>query len=300
MTTTHRRPSRLRRSWLFLAGADHDALVDGAASGADVLIQELETFTPPDRRPAARELSERVLAGWRDAGILASVRVNPLDAGGIDDLRAAMRGRPDIVMMSYVATPEQVVALDEAVTRFEREYDIAPGSTELVPNIESTLGLVNTMAIARSSPRVSAVLVATEDMVADMGAERTRAGRELDYVRSRFRVECAAVGVTAIDCPYSYADNEGAELDMRVSRGLGYHAKAIVNAQFVPVVNRVLTPTADEVALARRVIDAFDTARRASGGRRVAAAVVDGFLAEVPDYLAAHRLIARATQFGIA
>ncbi len=44
MTTTHRRPSRLRRSWLFLAGADHDALVEGAASGADVLIQELETF----------------------------------------------------------------------------------------------------------------------------------------------------------------------------------------------------------------------------------------------------------------
>ncbi|WP_175961382.1 HpcH/HpaI aldolase/citrate lyase family protein [Burkholderia pyrrocinia] len=267
MTPTNRRPSRLRRSWLFLAGADHDALVDGAASGADVLIQELETFTPPDRRPAARELSERVLAGWRDAGILASVRVNPLDAGGIDDLRAAMRGRPDIVMMSYVATPEQVVALDEAVTRFEREYDIAPGSTELVPNVETTLGLVNTMAIARSSPRVTAVLVATEDMVADMGAERTRAGRELD---------------------------------MRVSRGLGYQAKAIVNAQFVPVVNRVLTPTADEVALARRVIDAFDTARRESGGRRVAAAVVDGFLAEVPDYLAAHRLIARATRFGIA
>ena len=120
MTTTHRRPSRLRRSWLFLAGADHDALVEGAASGADVLIQELETFTPPDRRPAARELSERVLAGWREAGILASVRVNPLDAGGIDDLRAAMRGRPDIVMMSYVATPEQVVALaHEGVERPE-------------------------------------------------------------------------------------------------------------------------------------------------------------------------------------
>ncbi|MGY6237562.1 HpcH/HpaI aldolase/citrate lyase family protein [Burkholderia ambifaria] len=291
MTSTNRRPSRLRRSWLFLAGADHDALVAGAASGADVLIQELETFTPPERRPAARELSERVLA---------AVRVNPLDAGGIDDLRAAMRGRPDIVMMSYVATPEQVAALDEAVTRFEHEYEIAPGSTELVPNVETTLGLVNTMAIARSSPRVSAVLVATEDMVADMSAERTRAGRELDYVRSRFRVECAAVGVTAIDCPYSYADNEGAERDMHVSRGLGYQAKAIVNAQFVPVVNRVLTPTSDEVALARRVIDAFDTARRESGGRRVAAAVVDGFLAEVPDYLAAHRLIARATQFGIA
>lgn len=300
MTSPKRRPPQLRRSWLFLAGADRDALVEGGRSGADVLIQEIETFTPPARRPAARALSEEVLAGWRDAGVLTSVRVDLPEHGGLDDLQVAMRGRPDIVMMSFVSTPEQVIALDEAITRCEADYGIARGSTELVPNIESPRGLLNTIAIARCSPRVSAVLVGTEDMIADIGAERTRAGHELDYVRSRFIVECAAVGVTAIDCPYSYADVEGAELDMRVSRSLGYKAKAIVNAPFVPIVNRVLTPTADEVATARRVIHAFDTAREQSNGKRVAAAVVDGFLAEVPDYLAAHRLIARATQFGLA
>ena len=240
------------------------------------------------------------MAEWRSAGIIASVRVNPLDKGGVADLEGVMHGRPDIIMMSLVADAEQVIALDEIVTRLEQQHGIPLGHTELVPNIETTIGLINTMAIARASPRVTAVLVATEDMVADIGAERTRAGRELDYVRSRFRVECAAVGVCAIDCPYSFADSEGAEADMRLSRNLGYKAKAVVNPQFVEVVNRVLTPTSSEVRLASRMIAAFDEARIAAGEKRIPGAIVDGFLVEVPDYLAAKRLLARAAQFGIS
>lgn len=299
MNHLQRTKPALRRSWLFLAGADRQALLDGARSDADVLVQELETFTPPARRPEARALSGEVLGHWRQSGILSAVRVNPLDHGGMDDLEAVMQHRPDIIMMSFISTPMQVVALDQAVSHYEREYGIPEGSTELVPNIESTQGLINTMAIAKCSARISALLVATEDMVADLGARRTRAGHELDYVRSRFLVECAAVGMPAIDCPYSYSDNEGAELDMERSRDIGFRAKAIVNAQFVPVVNRWLTPSAADRALARRVIQAFDEARRQSGGKRVPAAVVDGFLAEIPDYLAAHRLLARAAQFGL-
>ncbi len=299
MNHLQRTKPALRRSWLFLAGADRQALLDGARSDADVLVQELETFTPPARRPEARALSGEVLGHWRQSGILSAVRVNPLDHGGMDDLEAVMQHRPDIIMMSFISTPTQVVALDQAVTHYEREYGLPEGSTELVPNIESTQGVVNTMAIAKCSARISALLVATEDMVADLGARRTRAGHELDYVRSRFLVECAAVGMPAIDCPYSYSDNEGAELDMERSRDIGFRAKAIVNAQFVPVVNRWLTPSAADRALARRVIQAFDEARSQSGGKRVPAAVVDGFLAEIPDYLAAHRLLARAAQFGL-
>lgn len=299
MNHLQRTKPALRRSWLFLAGADRQALLDGARSDADVLVQELETFTPPARRPEARALSGEVLGHWRQSGILSAVRVNPLDHGGMDDLEAVMQHRPDIIMMSFISTPTQVVALDQAVTHYEREYGLPEGSTELVPNIESTQGVVNTMAIAKCSARISALLVATEDMVADLGARRTRAGHELDYVRSRFLVECAAVGMPAIDCPYSYSDNEGAELDMERSRDIGFRAKAIVNAQFVPVVNRWLTLSAADRALARRVIQAFDEARSQSGGKRVPAAVVDGFLAEIPDYLAAHRLLARAAQFGL-
>src|SRR5579872_826333 len=132
------RPAPLCRSWLFVEGANEDALGRAAASGADVLIQELEDFTPPELRPAARALAPDLYAAWRGAGQIAGVRVNPLDQDGMDDLAAVMRGAPDIVALPKVAEPFHVTRLDEAVTRFERDYRIEEGSTALVRSEEHT------------------------------------------------------------------------------------------------------------------------------------------------------------------
>jgi len=195
-----RQPPRLRRSWLALPGADRVQLADAAGSGADVLIQELEDFTPPELRPAARALARTLYDRWRAAGAIAAVRVNPLTTCGGDDLAAVLAGRPDIVMMSKVAAPEDVRALEAATG----------GAVELVPNIESAAGLIRTFDIVRASTRVTAALVASEDMVADLGTARSRTGEELAYVRARFLVECRAAGVEAIDCPYTFSDARGA------------------------------------------------------------------------------------------
>ena len=92
-----------------------------ALSGADVLIQELEDFTSPAQRPAARALAADLFAAWRAAGVVVAVRVNPLDRDGMEDLAAVMRGRPDIVALPKVAEAAHIVRLDEAVTRFERD-----------------------------------------------------------------------------------------------------------------------------------------------------------------------------------
>ena len=73
------RPAQLCRSWLFLEGANEAVLQSAAASGADVLIHELEDFTPPALRPVARALAADLYASWRAAGRVVAVRVNPLD-----------------------------------------------------------------------------------------------------------------------------------------------------------------------------------------------------------------------------
>lgn len=290
------RPVELRRSYLFLPGADAAVLKAAPASGADVLIQELEDFTPPARLPEARALAPDILPAWRAAGVVAAVRVNPLERGGADDLAAVMRGRPDIVCLPKVARPEQVVALDRAMTLLEATLGIPAGSTELMPNIELALGLIQTFAIARSSPRVRTCLVASEDMAADLGAERAPDGLELAYVRQRFLVECVAAGVIAIDAPYTFSDAAGVEAETRMSRRLGYRAKSCVTPAHAAIVNRVLTPSADEVAAARRILAAFEAAR-ARGEERVE---IDGHLVEMPRYLNAQRLIARADALGRA
>ena len=150
------RPARFCRSWLFLEGANEAVLSRAPTSGADVLIQELEDFTPPELRPAARALAPDLYAAWHAAGQMVGVRVNPLDQDGMDDLAAVMRGAPDIVALPKVAEPFHVTRLDEAVTRFEREYGIPEGSTALLPNIEFARGLIQTAAIAQASRRTAA------------------------------------------------------------------------------------------------------------------------------------------------
>ena len=126
-----RRPPALRRSWLFCPGADREALLAARNCGADILIQELEDFTPPERRPEARALAVEIYSAWRAAGILAAVRINPIESEGRADLAAALRGAPDIVLMSKVAEPAQVAALDAEVSRFEERLGLPAGATEL-------------------------------------------------------------------------------------------------------------------------------------------------------------------------
>jgi citrate lyase subunit beta/citryl-CoA lyase len=284
------RPAKLCRSWLFLEGGSDAALREGSSSGADVLIQELEDFTPPHLRPSARLLAGELYPAWRAAGFVAAVRVNPLELDGMDDLAAVMRGRPDIVALPKVAEPHHVVRLDEAVTRFEREYGIPEGATALLPNIEFARGLVQLAAIAGASKRVSACLLASEDLAADLGADRAPDGAELSYCRQRFLVECIASGVTAVDCPYTWSDIEGVERDTRWARRLGYVARSLVDPAHAAVINRLLTPDETEIRRAEEIVTAFEAARARSEAR----VELDGSLLEVPTYANAKRLLARA------
>lgn len=269
-----RRPPR---TWLFVAGADGKAHERAARSGADVIIQELEDFTPPELRPKARALAASLYDRWRKAGALAAVRVNPLETCGREDLAAVMAGRPDIVLMSKVASAEQVKALEQA----------SGGAVDLVPNVETAAGLMRTFEIAKASPRVIALLVASEDMVADLGTNRSRAGEELAYVRARFLVECRAAGVEAIDCPYTFGDVKGAVADAKRAKQLGYRMKSLVDPSHAEPINLVFTPSAVELQNARKIVAAFEKARAAGSER----ARVSGKLVEVPIYAAAKRLL---------
>ena len=271
----------MRRSWLFVPGADPAAHEAAARSGADVIVLELEDFTPAELRPRARALSHEVFDRWRQAGAAAAVRINPLETCGNEDLLGVLAGRPDIIMMSKVVSPQQVVALEKATG----------GAVELVPNVESAAGLLNAFHIARASARVSALLVASEDMVADLGTVRSRKGEELAYVRARFLVECRAAGVEAIDCPYTFSDVKGALADARYAKRLGYRMKSLVDPAHARALNSVFSASKKELAYARRIVAAFEKARAAGKAR----AKVDGALIEVPIYAAAKRLLESAS-----
>lgn len=270
------------RTWLFVPGADPQAHAIAARSGADVIILELEDFTPPELRPRARALAAQAFGMWRRAGAAAAVRINPLEADGHTDLESVLPARPDIILMPKVVSPRQVEALERATG----------GAFDLVPNVESALGLLNAFGIGKASRKTVAMLVASEDMVADLGTSRSRTGEELAYVRQRFLVECRAAGVEAIDCPYTFSDVRGAVADASWAKRIGYRMKSAVDPSHVGAINRVFTLQASDIRKARKLVAAFEKARNAGRER----AAVGGKLVEVPIYAAARRLLASAAQ----
>jgi citrate lyase subunit beta/citryl-CoA lyase len=280
----------LRRTWLFGPGADaqaHDAM---QRSGADVLIVDLEDFTPPARRDEARRGLADLLQRWRDEGRIAVVRINTLDADGPADLAAAMPARPDIVAYPMAASAGQMRALHAAISHWENGLGIAPGTTEILPVCETALGVVDVRAIAGGSPRIRAALLGAEDLAADLCAERQPDAVELDHARRRFVLECRATAIEPIDAPYTFSDTEGAVREAHYARRLGYRCKALVHPEHAPPLNAALTPGRDELRRAAAIVDGFEAARARGEDR----ALVDGLWVEVPTYRNAKRLIERA------
>ncbi|MBX3589160.1 MAG: CoA ester lyase [Ramlibacter sp.] len=280
----------LRRTWLFGAGAVpavHEAM---AASGADVLIQDLEDFTPPERRAQARLLAPALYARWRDAGALACVRINPLETEGLDDLRAVMPARPDIVAYPKAATARQMKALDDALTLQEQALGLARGVTGILPVCETALGVVNVRDIAAASLRIRHALLGAEDLAADLCAERSPEAVELDHARRRFVLECRAAGIEPVDAPYTFSDVAGAVQEARYARRLGYRCKSLVRPDHAQPLREALVPGAAELDLARRIVSEFEAARSRGEER----ALVDGLWVEVPSYLNARRLLSHA------
>lgn len=280
----------LRRTWLFGPGADADAHEAMQRSGADVLIVDLEDFTPPTRRDEARRALATLVQRWRDAGRITTVRINALDGDGPADLAAAMPARPDVVAYPMAASAAQMQALHAALTHWEGVVGIAPGTTEILPVCETALGVVDVRAIAGGSSRIRAALLGAEDLAADLRAERQPDAVELDHARRRFVLECRAAAIEPIDAPYTFSDTEGAMREARYARRLGYQCKAVVRPEHAGAINAALTPSDEDVLRATAVVHDFEAAR-ARGEERV---LVDGLWVEVPTYRNAKRLIERA------
>ena len=280
----------LRRTWLFGPGADaaaHEAML---ACPADALIADLEDFTPPQRRPQARENIAPLLARWRTAGKVAVVRINDLATDGLIDLQAAMPGRPHVVSYPMASCAGQMRALDEAITAIENTLGIALGSTEIMPVCETALGVVDVRSIVAGSARIRCALLGAEDLASDLCAERQVNANELDYARRRFILECRAARIEPIDAPYTFTDAEGAFKEAHYSRRLGYRSKSLVRPDHAQCINAALTPSDEDVRRASAMVTAFEAARARGEDRTL----VDGLWVEVPTYRNALRTLERA------
>ena len=284
------RPMQLRRSWLFVGAADKNAILTSYDSGADVCIQEFEDFCVPELRREARLMMPDVLSDWRARKIVATVRINPLeDPDGLRDLDAAMRAGADAILLPKANTKEQIVLLQKHINEMEKQCGKTVSSTKIIPNIEQARGLMNATDILSSSTQIAGALVASEDMVVSLNAPRKKNSEILNHVRRVFHIACCSVGITSIDMPYTFTDDEGVRQQTMLAKDIGMLAKSTVNASHCKIINEILTPNERDFENAVEIVSAFEKGRGSGEGQ----VTHKGTKIEVPIYLNAKQIIER-------
>lgn len=282
----------LLRSLIFVPGNRANMLERALSFKADVIMVDLEDSVPPGEKATAREVAREWVPKLRQAGQRVMVRVNSLDTGLTKDELAAVIS-PDLhgISLGKVETPDDVRDTDRMITAMESAAGMDAGQVKLIPWIENARAVMSAHQLAAASPRIIGIAFGAEDYTDDMGVERTDSGEEVYFARATVAVAARAAEVASLDSPFvAFRDPKGLEQDARQGRRLGYTGKFAIHPDQLDGINKVFSPSAEEVDYARKVMDAWDEAESQGRG----SADLDGRMIDVPVVKRARNLLALA------
>lgn len=287
----------MRRSMLFIPGANPKQVMFAATMGADAIIFDLEDSVSPLEKDSARILVRNILSTLDFSSIEITVRINSLNSPfWLDDLKEIVPLHPSLIMTPKSETKEDIETIDKAITEIEKENGMEVGSTGLIPLVETALGIENAFIIATASPRVKAMLLGGEDMSADLQCKRTQGGNEIDFARKRLVNAGRAAGIEIYDTPYTDAhDDIGIIADAEYAKSLGFTGKSCISPRHVDAINKAFSPTQKEVDYAYEVLEAL--AEGKAKGQGVVA--LRGKMIDKPVETRAAQTVAIAKELGI-
>ena len=283
---------QLLRSLLFVPGNRANMLDKAIGLKPDAVVPDMEDSVPTAEKANAREMIASFLPTLAEAGHQIIPRVNSLHTGLMEDDLAAVIG-PHIagVSVGKVGSANDVRKIADSVGRKEIAAGITFGATALVLWVETASAIVNAFSICRASKRVIAIAFGGEDLTNDMAIPRTESGEEIAYPRSVVAVAARAAGVLALETPYfNYRDDEGLRRNSTASRNLGFRGRFAIHPSQIDGINASYLPSEQEIAHARRVVDAF-TEAEVHGS---AATSLDGMVIDVPVVERARKVLAVA------
>lgn len=214
----------------------------------DSIMFDLEDAVALREKDTARMLVFHALQHPMYQDIETVVRINPLSTPfGLLDLEAAVRAGVDVIRLPKTDTPDDIYELEGHLERIEKECGRDVGSTRVMAAIESAIGVINTVAIARSSPRLIGIALAAFDYVMDMQTERGD-GTELFYARCAVLHAARAAGIDAFDVVWSDVNDEAGFLrEVDLIRKMGFNGKSLINPRQIDLLHNAYAPTQEEV-----------------------------------------------------
>lgn len=256
------------RSFLFVPGSKPDRFAKAEASGADVVILDLEDAVAPEHKESALDH----VAAWLALGHVAVVRINAAGTPWQPRELSVLADLPCHLMIPKVKDANQLAGIADQT------------GGRLVALVETAVGVRDVDAIA-AADGVERLALGTVDLAADLGIDPA-SGPALAYARGRTVMASAAAGLPPpVDgVTTALEDVDALRADARAARDLGFGAKLCIHPHQVTVVNESFQPSEREIHWATRVV-----AAAAQGG----VAVVDGSMVDAPVVRRAQAILRR-------
>lgn len=282
-------------SLLFVPADSEKKFTKAQGVGADGLILDLEDSVAPPNKAAARE----GLKAWIDASNGPRdwafwVRVNPFDTGLTeDDLKAVVRPGLDGIVLPKAEGGQDVARLAALIDPLEKAAGMPAGHVKILVVATETAGaMFNLASYAPAHPRLAGLTWGAEDLSAVLGAT---ANKEPDgswtapyqLARSLCLYAAANAEVPALDTLYAdFRDPQGLEASCRIARRDGFIGRLAIHPAQVEGINRAFAPSDEDLALARRIVEAFDA------NPELGTIGIDGKMYDIPHLKAARRTLA--------
>jgi citrate lyase subunit beta / citryl-CoA lyase len=283
------------RSLLFVPGDSRRKFDKARQCGADSLILDLEDSVALGQKEAARFEIAGMLKEAR-TGQHLFVRVNSLGSGVIlQDLAAVMPFRPDGIVLPKSESGADVCRLGLYLDAFEAAHGHRHGITRILAIVtETARSIAGLSTYPDCSPRLWGMLWGGEDLAADLGAFGNR--REGSYTgpyrtaRDLCLISARAAGVEPIDAVYTdVKDAQGLRAEAEIAKFDGFTAKAVIHPGHVDIVNSAFRPKENQIAWARRIVEAFADAPEAG------VVNIDGKMIDRPHLVQANEVLAQVS-----
>ena len=222
----------LLQSLLFVPGNRPDRFGKALASGADLVVIDLEDAVGPADKENARDAAIAAIGDPR-----LGIRINGL---------RTKQGLADLLALSETRVPYIMIPMVETAAEIEIAHAVLGTGVGLLPLIETVKGLGGAQAIA-AAPGVCGVMLGGADLAGELGVAMS--WDALFAARSTVVMACAAARVPAIDAPWLHLDDLGG-LATEIGRvkAMGFAAKSVVHPKHIAVVHQAMRPTAAEIA----------------------------------------------------
>jgi citrate lyase subunit beta / citryl-CoA lyase len=290
---------KIWRSLLFIPANSWKMLNKAALEMEDGVLIDIEDACPVAERETGRVFARDIAPVLKAKGIDVLVRVNSIPTGvTADDLKIVVSKHLDAIMLPKAESKEDILAVEKMLAKEEKARKLKK-KIGILPLLESPKGVINAYSIATASDRIVALGFGAGDFMRELGEGFTIARLTPDeyfpvllYPRSVISSTACALKIPAIDTPFFglLIDTEGLERETSRAKLLGFKGKMITHPRHVETVNKVFSPSPDDIVFSRRMVEAYKDASAQGKGT----AVLDGKMIDYAMYEMGMDMIAKA------